>query len=143
MEIPNQRMGTAVIVLKGKKVLLGKRKNAYLSGWYGFPGGRVEEGELIIDCAKRELLEEAGIKVKNLEYVGVVRDQNIGYSFLHFGFIFRLGSEQVKNQEPEKCEAWEWFDLSKIPEKTLVGHKAVLDMVKNPNTPRYREVSSI
>lgn len=143
MNIPNQLIGTVVIVLKDDKVLLGKRKNSYKSGWYGVPGGRVEDGEDLMDCAKRELQEETGIKTNNLEYVGVVRDVQEGYSFIHFGFLFRANKEVVKITEPEKCSSWEWFDPKQIPTKTLVGHSAVIDMLIKPDTPRFRDVSSI
>lgn len=142
MQIPEQTIGTAVIVVDGSKVLLGKRKNSYKSGSYGAPGGRVEGTEKIIDCATRELFEETGIKSDKIEYVGVVRDMQEGYSFMHFGFIYRLNGETPKLTEPEKCEGWEWFEINDIPENTLVGHIGVIDMIKNPDTPRYRETDS-
>lgn len=42
-----QNIGVPVILLKDKKVLLAKRKNAFGAGLYGFPGGRLSEKETI------------------------------------------------------------------------------------------------
>ena len=141
--VPTQTIGTVVIVTSGNKILLGKRKNSYMSGFYGAPGGRVEPTEKVIDCAKRELLEEAGIKVDTLDYIGVVRDMNNGYSFIHFAFLCKDFKGEPKLTEPEKCEGWEWIDSYKIPNNTLIGHKAAIDMFLNPNSPSMCDVSSI
>ena len=64
-KIPTQTLGTIVIVVSGGKILMGKRKNSYGLGLYGMPGGRVNNSEKIIDCAKRELTEETGLKAQD------------------------------------------------------------------------------
>ena len=44
-------------------VLLGMKKRGFGVGkWNGF-GGKVQEGESIRDCARRETLEECGLEV--------------------------------------------------------------------------------
>jgi len=42
--------------------------------WKGlaFPGGHVEEGESIYDCAAREVLEETGLSVRDLKSCGTL-----------------------------------------------------------------------
>jgi len=61
-------VGVAIIVIKEDKVLLGKRKNSHGSGTWQFPGGHLEFNESIKDCARRELFEETGIKIKNISF---------------------------------------------------------------------------
>ena len=63
-----ESIGVPVIILDKtkKKILLGVRKNCYGAGAYGLPGGRLESNEPLEACAKRELLEEAGITAKSL-----------------------------------------------------------------------------
>jgi len=53
------------------KILLGKRKNAFGEGHYSLPAGHIEKGETALECAKRELFEETGIKANKFEFVGV------------------------------------------------------------------------
>lgn len=118
-----ENIGCAVIVKNAEgKVLLGKRKNAYRSGLYGFPGGRIEPQEKAIEAARRELLEETSLKAKNLDYVGVVKEWQGSYHFIHFIYLCRQWDGELQLKEPEKCEGWEWFDLDTLPSSVLPGH---------------------
>ncbi len=62
------KVGVGVMILKEGKVLLGKRKGSHGAGEYSFPGGHLEYMESFEDCARREIEEECGIKVKNLRF---------------------------------------------------------------------------
>jgi 8-oxo-dGTP diphosphatase len=105
-----------LVVRKDGKILLGKRKTLPL-GW-GVPGGKVNFGERLEECALRELAEEVGIDVKNLKIVTATND--IHYEMNeHFVTIIMTAdyvSGEVVVKEPEKCEKWEWFDWNDIPE---------------------------
>ena len=104
-------VGIAVIVIKDKWVLLGKRKNAHGSGTWAFPGGHLEFNESIEDCAKREVLEETGIQIKNMRcgpYTNdIFTDENMHYITLFVIAEYHSGTLVVR--EPHKCEKWGWF----------------------------------
>lgn len=104
--------------------------NGYGSGVYGIPGGRVEGKEKLIDCAKREIKEEVGIDIDVVEYVGVVREFQKTYNFVHFGFIVKDIDLEIHNPEPDKCEGWEWHSLDNLPE-VLLGHSKMIEMYKS------------
>lgn len=61
------RLNVRVIVVKGDKICLGHIKdNKGIIRNYQFPGGGVEEGETLEEAATREVLQEVGLKFKNL-----------------------------------------------------------------------------
>jgi 8-oxo-dGTP diphosphatase len=137
-----ERIGVCVIVLdkKSEQVLLGKRLNSYRAGMLGLPGGRINLKESLKECGKRELLEETALEAKNMEYVGVIRELQDDYNFIHFAFICTdfLGEPQVT--EPDKCERWEWYSLTNLPENILPGHKAALDIYLHQDKTTLRDL---
>lgn len=58
------RLGSAVILEKDGKILLGRRNKEPENGKWVLPGGRVEPFESIKDAAKREIREETGLDVE-------------------------------------------------------------------------------
>lgn len=59
-----------VVIIKKNEVLLVKHgeKAGHLTGVYGLPVGRMEEGETELQTAKRELFEETGLSAKNSDF---------------------------------------------------------------------------
>jgi 8-oxo-dGTP diphosphatase len=56
---------SAAIIEMEDKILIAKRpKDKKLANKWEFPGGKLEQGETIEQCLKREVLEELGIEVK-------------------------------------------------------------------------------
>jgi 8-oxo-dGTP diphosphatase len=116
-ERPKFGVGVAVIIKKGKKILLGKRKGNYGSGTWGFPGGHLEYNEKIEDCAIRETKEEVGINIKNIKKVYFINDvcpkEMEPYVILYVTADYDSG--EVEIMEPEYCEEWNWFDWENLP----------------------------
>ena len=55
-----------VAITKGKKILMGfepPRRDGLKGNHWECPGGKVESGETILECLKREMKEEIGVKV--------------------------------------------------------------------------------
>ena len=126
-----QPIGTcAVIINSQKQVLLGKRKNSYKAGMYGLTGGRIELNELIATAIAREVQEETGIQGLSFTFVGVVRENQGTYDFIHFVFSAQISSQKPMLCEPDKCEGWEWIDITSDLTQVLPGHKAGIEMYK-------------
>jgi 8-oxo-dGTP diphosphatase len=117
MEKKFVRVGVGVMILRDSKVLLGKRKGSHGAGEWSFPGGHLEFNESLEDCAKREVAEETGIKIKNIRKLCFTNDifkkEGRHYITCFLRADFKTG--KVKLLEPDKCEEWDWFNLNKLP----------------------------
>lgn len=127
-------IGVSVIIKKGNKVLIGKRKNIRASGTWGFPGGHLEFRESFEKCIKREVMEEAGIKIKNIKFQTLTNDihpkEKTHYVTLFF--ISDYDSGKVRNMEPEKCEGWEWVLWNNLPHPLFLPIENLLKQEYNP-----------
>ena len=70
----NPRVGTAMIITKDDKVLLMKRKGPHGTGTWSTPGGHLDFGESLEDCAAREAREEVGVDVFDIRFRAVTND---------------------------------------------------------------------
>jgi NAD+ diphosphatase len=108
------RISPCAIVLVhdgGTRVLLGKRANWPVNR-YSLLAGFVEPGESLEQCAAREVLEEVGVVVDELRYVG---SQSWPFpSQLMVGFTARYVSGDVV-VDVEELESADWFELDNLP----------------------------
>jgi 8-oxo-dGTP diphosphatase len=96
------------------EVLLQKKARGFGVGNWNGPGGKMKPGESPADSAKREVLEETGIMIKNLEQRGEIEfifpDQDIN----NYVYVF-----VAKDWEGEPVDGGEgelkWFKISELP----------------------------
>ncbi len=118
-----------VVFNDANKILFGRTKvRGNLQ--YILPVGHLEFMESFVGCAKRELMEECGIQVDDVEFQFVSNTN--AYSpkhYIHIGLTAKLkyGNPQVL-EEDGGIEAWEWLDKEKVPSSLLSkGAKLTLD----------------
>jgi len=66
--------GTLLALRQGESLLLIRRTKAPYKGYLGLPGGKMEAGETPLDAARREMLEETGLKRPKPRWLGRVID---------------------------------------------------------------------
>ena len=98
-------VGVAAIIIKGSKVLLGKRKNSHGAGCWQFPGGHMEFKETAKECAEREVFEETGLNIKKIRMGPYTNDvfENENKHYITLFVFAEYGSGLLTLKEPEKC----------------------------------------
>lgn len=118
---------TDVIVLKDKKILLGKRasingKPILESGKWGLLGGFMNRDENLEQSARREVMEESGWEIKNLRLLRIADIPNRpAEDRQNISFVFFAEAEKQTGKSDEEVSRLEWFDLDKTPQKELMA----------------------
>jgi ADP-ribose pyrophosphatase YjhB (NUDIX family) len=88
-------------------------------GVWDFGGGGLEMGETAEVCLKKEVKEEYGTDVLEHEFLGyrdIHREHNDKKThWITLDFKVLIDKEKVKNGEPHKFDAVEWFTLETLP----------------------------
>src|SRR5258708_34826060 len=108
----------AIVTLEEKpRVLLIQRKHDPFAGCWALPGGFVDEGERLIDAARRELREETSVENAELEQLhtfgGPGRDPR-GWT-VTIAYLARVRPDQVKPIAADDAAAVAWFPLDELP----------------------------
>lgn len=120
-EFAHVRVGVAVVLRRGRAVLMGRRKGSHGSGTWSFPGGHLESSETVIGCAVRELHEETGIDAelasfRKLTFTNdIFRAEGRHYVTLYVECESWEGMPEPVIVEPDKCDGWTWFEAPPSP----------------------------
>jgi NAD+ diphosphatase len=120
------RVAPAVMALvrRGRELLLGRSPH-FPSGMYSALAGFVEPGETLEQCVAREVAEEVGVTVSNLEYFA-----SQPWPFPHslmIAFVCDWTGGEIRAQEVE-IEAADWFDvlqLPKLPSRISIARRLI------------------
>ena len=118
-------VGVGVIVFRDHEVLLIQRNKEPNKGQWSIPGGRQMLGETAAEAARRELLEETGVKVDRLLLVDVV-DAIIpdfeGKIKYHYTLVDYMGQWLSGEARPgDDAQEVRWVRLNELSSYSLQG----------------------
>jgi 8-oxo-dGTP diphosphatase len=117
------RVGVAVNVVKYGHYLLLKRKSELGTDTWCPPGGKMEFGEDIIDCALREFREEVGddIQISKPEFYCITNDffEKENQHFITIQLVAFYESGEPIINEPDKFSDIGWFYTDNVEEMDL------------------------
>ena len=115
-EYPKISPAVIVAITNGDKILMSRYRDRPYRG-YALIAGFVEIGESFEETVRREVMEEVGLKVKNIRYY---KSQPWAFSDTEMiGFFAELdGDDTIRLQEDELAEAG-WYYRDEIPDDEL------------------------
>ncbi|WP_084756926.1 GNAT family N-acetyltransferase [Clostridium sp. DMHC 10] len=135
---------TICFIKRGDEILLlNREKPSWMGSWNGV-GGKFEEGETPKDCILREVYEETGIKLKDVQFKGVVtwRVDKIrnGGMYLFMQEVSEDFEYKVPIKTREGILDWKKVEWIMNPENTGIAHnlpKFLPKMLKDKGTFQY------
>jgi len=96
------KISIGILVFKDDKILFGLNKGKDGDSKYFLPVGHLEYMESFVDCAEREVLEESGVKIKDVELQFISNtDKYKPKHYIHIGLKAKWLSGEPEVLEPE------------------------------------------
>lgn len=113
------------------------------SGQLAFPGGRIEEGETLIEAAYRETYEEVGIDASDIELIGPLTDIYVLASrYLVYPFVGILKREVEYNKALQEVEHILEVPLSVFLDENNIKEKQIKSKMGFPLQAPYFDIES-
>ncbi|MEX2027030.1 MAG: (deoxy)nucleoside triphosphate pyrophosphohydrolase [Pirellulaceae bacterium] len=119
----------AVVIDPKGLVLIGQRPaGVALAGYWEFPGGKMEPGEMPDAAAKRECLEETGLTVAPYRrYLPEVHEYEHGAVELNFVWCLPHGSSFVPR------EPYQWVPIAELRHYEFpAGNRRMIELLQTP-----------
>jgi 8-oxo-dGTP diphosphatase len=111
------------------RVLLIQRAGDPFKGRWALPGGFVEENERLADAAKRELQEETGLRINDLEQLYTSGDPGRDPRGWTVSVVFLARVDAMKATAGDDASDARWFAIGKLPELAF-DHAMILERAK-------------
>ena len=125
------------------RVLVQERLPKPSNAWSGltFPGGHVEPGETVVASVIREVQEETGLSVSNLQNCGYIQWYNPNRQSQYFVFLFKTSSYSGELQGSVEGNV-KWMTLDEMLAGPLAPNmKKYLAVFQNENIPQAYGIS--
>ena len=110
-----------LLFFREDQVLLLRRFNTgYADGQYSVPAGHLDGNETVIAAARREALEETGVRIaaEDLTFSSVMHRMN-AEERVDFFLHVRSWEGEPQNTEPDKCDDLRWVSVHELPGNTI------------------------
>ncbi len=109
------RVGVGVMIVREGRVLLARRVSGQRPGWWGWIGGKLEFGETLQECVKREAREEAGVEVTNLRLLCISSLIVEGQHWIDVELLGDIATGEPRAAAPDELTGWAWHPIDDLP----------------------------
>jgi len=103
---------TAAVIRKNGRLLIAQRPlGGRLGGLWEFPGGKVEAGETLPQCLRREIKEELGLRIKVGKPI-----TSIDHAYTHFKITLHAFECELVSGRPQALQVqdFKWVRMSEL-----------------------------
>jgi colanic acid biosynthesis protein WcaH len=127
------------------ELLLGRRRNRPVQGWWFTPGGRIRKNEAIGQAMQRVAIEEVGLAPEILRdaqllgawdhfYPDSAFDPSVSTHYVNLAYLVQVSGEVVvslalSTDQAAQHSAWRWFSLEEALDEPGV-HENVRGVVR-------------
>lgn len=119
-----------IVCQHGSHILLIKRSKSIDTwpGYWAFPGGKVEDGELFRECALREASEEVGIFTQiPIKQETIVMSRTVQWVKLNYYGLIDSWEQAPEILEKDLATDIGWFDQDDLPKPMVPHHRVALE----------------
>lgn len=110
--LPHKIIGVAVISNDQGQILIDRRRpEGTMGGLWEFPGGKIEKGETVEECIKREINEELGIVIEVGKHL-ITIDHT--YTHLRVTLTVHHCRHLTGIPQPLECDEIRWVSLDEL-----------------------------
>lgn len=107
----NSRPAVAVFIVWNRHVLFLKRVRPPL-GWET-PGGFLDDGEHPVDCVKREVAEETGFTIENIQLFDVQTGNYGPFNTLDVCYRATVDGDSIPKLDPRESSDFQWYPIER------------------------------
>ena len=122
-------IGVACLIQRDGKVLLMRRRGPHGGGTWCPPGGHLDHGESLHECAAREKPEETGLVVRNVRFIAVTEDlfEESGRHYITMWTAADAPDGEPRVAAPAEMEAVGWFAHDALPSPLFLSLANLLE----------------
>ena len=131
-KVENVVLTNMCMVYDGNKILVQDRLNP---NWPGitFPGGHIEQRESFVESTIREVYEETGLKVSNLQICGIKQWTQRDGSYRYIVIFYKTNAFTGKLKSSDEGEVF-WINRNEISNYVVAeGFMEMLEVFENEN----------
>ena len=121
-----------VLIDETGRILLEQRR--FPKDSWGLPGGLMELGESTEDVARREVMEETGLTVKDLQLINVysgpnhfvVAENGDEFFVVTVAYYTKNFEGNLRVDETESI-SFQFYDPKKLPSKMVKSHQSIIE----------------
>ncbi len=122
------RVGGGAVILRNGAILLLQRATEPEAGCWGIPGGKVDPFEPVADAVRREVEEETGLRLGEMDLLSLcdMIDREAGYHWVAPAYLATEVEGEARLCEPTKHSGLGWFALNDLPEPLTAPTRAAV-----------------